>query len=34
MAAAVKKRESGPFERVLEAATPRLRAENCKTETT
>jgi len=34
MAAAVKKRESGPFERLLVAAIPKLRAEGRKTETT
>ena len=34
MAAAVKKRESGPFERLVVATIPRLRAEDCKTETT
>ena len=34
MAAAVKKRESGPFERLLVAAIPGPRAEDCKTETT
>jgi hypothetical protein len=34
MAAAVKKSESGAFERLLVVAIPTRRAEHCKTETT